>query len=70
MGFPFIFGWLLIFSGWEHRDNACPRNLVRCPGGVDSEGRLRMASSCGSAFWCSSSADLLMSAIRTRGSEG
>ncbi|CAK9039186.1 unnamed protein product [Durusdinium trenchii] len=27
VGFPFIFGWMLVFAGWEYRDNACPRNL-------------------------------------------
>lgn len=27
VGFPFIFGWMLVFAGWEYRDNVCPRNL-------------------------------------------
>eukprot|EP00434_Breviolum_minutum_P030831 symbB.v1.2.027263.t1/scaffold2784.1/size70482/4 len=27
VGFPFIFGWMLVFAGWEYRDNQCPRNL-------------------------------------------
>ncbi|CAE6959336.1 unnamed protein product [Symbiodinium sp. CCMP2592] len=27
VGFPFIFGIVLVFAGWEHRDSVCPRNL-------------------------------------------
>jgi len=27
VGFPFIFGWVVASSGWQHRDNECPRNL-------------------------------------------
>jgi len=27
VGFPFIFGWIMAATGWQHSDNECPRNL-------------------------------------------
>ncbi|CAJ1363319.1 unnamed protein product [Effrenium voratum] len=27
VGFPFIFGWILVVAGWEYRGSICPRNL-------------------------------------------